>query len=500
MYSSDSGSTSTGLTTPVGDEEQYFDVIIIGAGISGINAAYRVQTEGPADFTYSILENREDLGGTWDLFRYPGLRSDSDIFTFGFSWSPWSRGESMAQGDQIRDYLHRSARKEGIDSHIEFSRSVEAADWDSEQKCWNLRVRHGISGDEQRYRSRFILLGTGYYDYQTPMQTVIPGIENFEGKVIHPQFWPEEYDYADKDIVVVGSGATAVTLLPSLARTARRVTQLQRSPGYIFSQPQKSGLAAAAFAYLPSSVAQAVNRCAWVVRTYLVTGFCRRYPEAAKEMIKKEIIQQLPPELQWDPHFKPSYDPWDQRFCACMDGDFFAAIREGKATVVTDTIDNVTADTIELTSGARLKPDVIVTATGLKMKFAGGIKFTIDGDGFQWCDKFAWRTAMVQDVPNLVFMSGYENASWTLGTDVSALLFTRVANTMVSKGCSMVVPRVEDPDMEYHPTTKLSSTYLKNASKVLPKGGTGQWAPKSHYLADLFHARWGDTTTGLVFQ
>lgn len=480
------------------DGALFFDAIIIGAGISGINAAYRLQTDGPADLSYVILEGRDSIGGTWDLFRYPGIRSDSDIFTFGFPWSPWKRNESLPAGDKIKDYILSSAQSQGIDHHICYRHSVQAANWSTKRRNWELQV--SVAGEQKpvTFRSRFVLLGTGYYDYETPLQTEIPGIENFGRKVIHPQFWPEDYDYTNQDVVVIGSGATAVTIVPSMAEKARNVTMLQRSPGYVFSLASNSVLAAFLFAILPSSTAHFLNRIIWLFRSYLTTLFCRSCPGLAKRVIKRVTIGQLPPDISWDPHFKPRYNPWEQRFCACMNGDFFASLRSGKADVKTDKIRRVTERSIELESGATLKPDVIVTATGLKLRFGGGIKFTLDGTPFNPAERFAWRAAMLEDVPNLLFITGYETASWTLGADVSAQLFIRILRQMYEKRANIAVPRVSKPEaMPERSMMNLTSTYLKNAREILPKAGVGEWSPKSNYFVDIARAKWGNISTDL---
>jgi cation diffusion facilitator CzcD-associated flavoprotein CzcO len=482
------------------NDTKSFDVIIIGAGISGINAAYRLQTEGPSDLSYAILEGRGSIGGTWDLFKYPGIRSDSDIFTFGFPWSPWKRDESLAPGDEIKEYMIESARSVGIDHHICYNHSVKEANWSTHDSRWNLQVLR--NGDEKptTFQARFLLLGTGYYDYQTPLQAVIPGIERFQGKVIHPQFWPEDYDYTNKNVVVIGSGATAVTIVPSMADKVKRVTMLQRSPTYIFPLPSTSFFTRLLFTILPASIALFINRLMWLVRSYLTNIFCKSCPGLAKKIVKHVTIKQLPPNVKWDPHFKPRYNPWEQRFCACLDGDFFAAIRSGKADVVTDTIKTVTEKTIELQSGETLHPDLIVTATGLKVRFGGGIKFSMDGSEFNVADKFAWKSAMLEDVPNLLFMTGYENASWTLGADVSAQLCVRILRKMAEKKAVAVVPRLTSSEgMPVKPMMSLSSTYLKNAGSVFPKGGTGLWSPKSNYFSDMAGAKWGNITTGLEY-
>ncbi|ETS75778.1 hypothetical protein PFICI_12722 [Pestalotiopsis fici W106-1] len=487
------------LQSPSSDTD--FDVVIIGAGISGINAAYRIQSEGPPGLKYAILEARDSIGGTWDLFKYPGIRSDSDIFTFGFPWSPWEHTDTLATGHQIKEYLLKSAKTFGIDRRIRYRHKVEAADWSSKHQKWSLNVSSPGSERPVSIHSRFLMLGTGYYDYETPLQTAIPGIEKFQGKVIHPQFWPEDYDYTGQDVVIIGSGATAVTILPSITDKAKRATMLQRSPAYVFSLPSSNFLTKLIFAVLPSAMAQWLNRIIWLFRSYLTTWFCQSCPGLAKRFIKHVTVQQLPPDIKWDPHFKPRYNPWEQRFCACMNGDFFAALRSGKADVVTARITAVTERSIELDSGASLHPDVIVTATGLRLRFGGGIRFSLDGETFEVADKFAWKAAMLQDVPNMLFMTGYETASWTLGADVSAQLFLRLIRQMDRRGAKVATPKVPDAaNMQEKPMMNLSSTYVKTAGKVFPKGGTGQWSPKSNYFMNLAGAKWGDLSTDLVFE
>ena len=480
-------------------DDLFFDVLIIGAGISGINAAYRIQTEGPADTSYAILEGRDALGGTWDLFRYPGIRSDSDIFTFGFPWSPWKHNVSLASADQIKSYMTQSAESQGIDQHILYRHSVVSANWSSSEQNWELQVAVGGQNQLVTIRSRFLLLGTGYYNYEKPLEAVIPGIGDFAGKVIHPQFWPKDYDYTGKKVVIIGSGATAVTVLPAMAEKAQHVTMLQRSPGYVFSLPSNSFITALLFAILPVGVAHYINRIIWLLRSHITTVLCRTFPSMAKLIIKHATIRQLPPDVAWDANFKPRYNPWEQRFCACVDGDFFAALRSGKASVITGTIKTVTDKAIELDSGESLRPDVIVTATGLKLRFGGGIGFSLDGQPFKLSDKFAWRAAMLQDVPNLVFLTGYETASWTLGADVSARLFIRILREMRKKAATVAVPR-PSTSMPENPMMSLTSTYLKTVREVLPKAGTGVWAAKTNYFADMARAKWGSLSADLEYS
>lgn len=495
------GSIANGLPNGGPGGATYVDTIIIGAGISGINAAYRIQNDGPADMSYAILEGRESLGGTWDLFRYPGIRSDSDVYTFCFSWNPWYHKGTMASGDKLKAYMLESAQSQGIDQHILYSHRVASANWRSDIKNWEYQV--SVPGRDQPvvFRSRFVLLGTGYYDYEKPLEAVIPGLSNFTGKVIHPQFWPQDYDYTDKDVAVIGSGATAVTIVPAMAPSVKRVTMVQRSPSYIFPLPFHSLITTLLCAVFPARTAHYLNRLTWIFRSYITTLLCRKWPGLAKLVFKHVVTKLLPPDIPWDPHFKPRYNPWDQRVCASVDGDFFAALRSGKADVATGTIKTVTAKSIEMESGESLQPDVIITATGLKLRFGGGIKFSVDGVPFQWSDKYAWRAAMLQDVPNLLFLTGYETASWTLGADVSATLFVRILRKMAKQGHETVVPRASAADsMPEKPMMSLTSTYVKTVRQELPKGGTGLWSPKTSYYADMTGAMWGTIAKDLEFS
>ncbi|RWA04220.1 hypothetical protein EKO27_g10883 [Xylaria grammica] len=483
-----------------------FDIIIIGAGISGINAAYRIQNEGPRGATYTILEARTSIGGTWDLFRYPGIRSDSDVATFGFAWNPWKKNQTLASGPEIKDYMIESAALHGIDRHISYNKKVVAANWSRPDRLWTLNVEKVASDSGNlahgTLKARFVLLATGYYDYDQPLQPIIPGLQDFQGAVIHPQFWPDGFDYTNQDIVVIGSGATAVTLLPSLLDKAKSVTMLQRSPSYIVALPLQDRLTNVLHAALPTQLAGRFTRLLWISRSWLINYVSRRWPGYVRNTVRDATIKLLPPEISWDPHFNPRYNPWDQRVCATMDGDFFAALRSGKANVVTDTISRVTADAIQLESGGQLSPDVIITATGLKLNCAGGIKVSVDGAPVDFSQKLAWKTTMLQDVPNLAFITGYENASWTLGADVGMRTFLRLIRTMEDRGVYVATPRLlpEDVQEERRSMFTLSSTYLKNANQVFPMAGTGQWSPKQNYIVDMLRASWGDMTTGMEFQ
>ncbi|KAF2430049.1 monooxygenase flavin-binding family protein-like protein [Tothia fuscella] len=483
---------------------QDYDVIIIGAGISGLNTAYRIQTQAPPGTTYCILEARSQLGGTWDFFKYPGLRSDSDLQTFGFEWRPWgnlvSEGHAaIVDGGSIVKYLRTCAEETGIDKKIHFEHKVVAADWSSKQLKWTLDV--DVNGQQKKFRGGFMVLGTGYYDYDTPLPAVIPGIERFKGQVVHPQFWPQDLDYTNKKMIIIGSGATAITMLPVIAKKASHVTMVQRSPTYIMALPSKDPLGNLIHKILPPSWAFTLNRLKYMMMGYFFFYFCRTFPNAGKKLIAAQTKKQLPPHVPLDPHFVPKYNPWEQRLCICPDGDFYTAIRKGKADVVTGNIKTVTEKGILMESGETLTTDIICTATGLKVHLAGGTKLSVDGIPLIIPEKFMWKGVMLQDLPNAAFVIGYTNASWTLGADATAHMITRLLNYMAKNGFKAAVPRVEEgEEMESTPMLNLNSTYLQRASGMMPKSGNkGQWRPRTNYFSDMSAARWGDITSGLEF-
>lgn len=488
---------------PSNDHQQYsppvLDVFIVGAGISGINTAYHIQTESRQPISYAILEARSHIGGTWDLFKYPGIRSDSDIFTFGFVWNPWNRDKTLAPGSEIQEYMAESAAQFGIDKHIRFGHKVLSANWSSQHNLWELDVQTGAV-DHETIHARFLTLGTGYYDYDEPLQTHIPGISNFQGPVVHPQFWPDYLDYTDKNIVVIGSGATAITIVPAMADKAKHLTMLQRSPSYIGSVPQHDKLARFERRILPSSIAGRISRFRHMILDYLFYYFCIFFPGWARAAILRETEKLLPSSVPVDPHFKPRYKPWGQRFCASPDGDFFAALRSRKASVVTDTIKEVTEDTIQLHSGDSLRPDIIITATGLKLQMAGGIRLSVDDVAVDLSKKFLWKGFMIQDLPNLAVVLGYFNASWTLGAEVTGKAIMRILRQIQREGAVRATPRLDDShQMEPKPFFQISATYAQDAGSKLPRGGTGQWAHRGNYFPDYWKAVWGDIKTGLEY-
>jgi cation diffusion facilitator CzcD-associated flavoprotein CzcO len=478
-----------------------YDVIIVGAGISGINAAYRVQTQAPKGTTYTILESRDSLGGTWDLFKYPGIRSDSDLYTFGFPWRPWTAGHAIAEAPVIMQYLKDSVKEVGIDKNIQTGRKVTGADWSTEDLVWNLEVQ--VGGEKiVPYKARFIILGTGYYDYDEPMYARIPGLHNFKGTLIHPQFWPEKLDYTNKKVAIIGSGATAVTILPAMAKKAKMVTMVQRSPSYVFSLPNKDDPISILMRWtLPAKWAHAIIRFRWMMAAYAFFYFCRTFPSISRKLIRLLTKLQLPKHIKHDPHFSPEYNPWEQRLCMAPDGDFYGAFRANKADIVTGKIDTVTDDGIMMQDGTKVEADILITATGLKIKLAGGIKPTIDGEELHIPSKFMWKGVMLQDLPNAAFVIGYTNASWTLGADATAQMCTRIMNMMQKKGAKAVVPRLSNPeDMMPAPMLNINSTYIQKALNIMPKTGSeGNWKPRTNYISDIREAKYGDIQSGLEF-
>ncbi|NUR25939.1 MAG: NAD(P)/FAD-dependent oxidoreductase [Catenulispora sp.] len=465
---------------------EHFDVVVVGAGLSGIGAGYRLQTECP-ERSYVILEARDAIGGTWDLFRYPGVRSDSDMFTLGYPFRPWRAPKAIADGDTIRDYIRDTATRYGIDAKIRFRTRVVAADWSSADARWTVTVEQGAEDGTVERRTLtcgFLYSCAGYYDYESGYTPEFPGIEDFQGTVVHPQFWPEDLDCSGKRVVIIGSGATAVTLVPSLAEEAEHVTMVQRSPTWISPVPGRDKIADGLRAVLPPRTAHRIIRAKNIAITVGVYQFCRRRPETARRLLTKLATRFLKDEQLVREHFTPSYNPWEQRLCAAPDADFFRAIRHGKAEVVTDHIEEFTAEGIRLKSGKVLEADVVVTATGLRLLAFGGIAPKVDGVEVPLSEQFVWRGAMVTGIPNFAVCIGYTNASWTLRGDLTSRLVCKILNHMATRGYPAVVP-VPDGTLRERPLLDLSSGYIQRSIQDFPRAGhRSPWRVRQNYILD----------------
>jgi cation diffusion facilitator CzcD-associated flavoprotein CzcO len=477
---------------------EQFDVLIIGAGLSGIGAAYRLQTLCPGK-RYAILEGRGDIGGTWDLFRYPGLRSDSDMFTLGYPFRPWQEAKAIADGDSILRYIKDTATEAGIDQHIRFKQMVKSAAWCSHDSMWTVQAQHPESGALTTYRTNFLYVCSGYYDYAGGYSPEFPGSEQFKGQMIHPQKWPENLDYTDKNVVVIGSGATAVTLVPAMADKARHITMLQRSPSYIASLPARDAIADVLRKVLPEQRAHSIVRWKNVLLTLGFFQFCRRAPGLARKLLRFGVKRALPAGYAVDTHFNPKYQPWDQRLCAVPNGDLFQALKSGKAQMVTEQIDTLTETGVRLKSGEELAADIIVTATGLKLQACGGMQLEADGVHVDIGDTLAYKGMMLSNVPNFALCVGYTNASWTLRSDLASGYVCRVLNYMDENGYKMCVARQVGNAVEKRPLLDISAGYVLRAADVLPKQGPGApWQLKQNYILDLFNLRYSPLEDGTL--
>ena len=473
------------------------DVIIVGAGISGIDAAYRITERNPG-LTYTILERRAQIGGTWDLFRYPGVRSDSSIFTLSFPFEPWTRKEGVADGVHIREYLTATAHKYGIDRHIQFNSHVRSADWDSSTDTWTVTVEQG--GTEKQSRGRFLFFGSGYYNYDEGYTPDVPGIERFDGTVVHPQHWPEDLDYTGKKLVVIGSGATAVTLIPSLAERVEKVTMLQRSPTYLISASKYGKLAAISRKLLPRRPSHLAIRMCSALTEAMFFFLSRKAPGFVRWLLRQVAIKNLPAGYDVDIHFRPRYNPWDQRMCLIPDADLYCAVRAGCAEVVTDQIDHVDATGVALESGGHLDADIIVTATGLQLQALGGATISVDGVEIDHRDRFVYKAHMLEDVPNLFWCVGYTNASWTLRADITARATAKLLAHMASHGYTHAYPHRGNEPMDVKPSWDIQANYVKRSWHALPKSGTKRpWNVRQNYLADAIDYRFDRIEEAMVF-
>ncbi|MGX1778957.1 flavin-containing monooxygenase [Nocardia brasiliensis] len=469
-----------------GKAPEHLDVVIVGAGLSGIGAAYRLQTECPGK-TYAILEARAALGGTWDLFRYPGIRSDSDMFTLGYPFKPWRDAKSIADGPSILRYIDETAAENGIDRHIRYGTKVIAADWSSETARWTLTLEQRDGpGDTVRRELTcgFLYACAGYYNYDHGYTPEFPGLSSFSGQVVHPQCWPEDLDYRGKRVVVIGSGATAVTLVPSMADAAEQVTMLQRSPTWISAVPRRDKRADKIRELLPPKLAHRVIRTKNILFSIGFYQYCRRRPESARNLLTRLNLRILGDKQMVAEHFTPSYNPWDQRLCAAPSADFFRALKKGKAEVVTDHIDTFVPEGIRLRSGRVLPADIVVTATGLQLLAFGGIAPRVDGENVALAEQFVWQGTMVSGVPNFAVCIGYTNASWTLRADLSSRLVCKIINHMDRRGQAAVVPK-PDGDLVEQPLLELTSGYIQRAIGAFPRQGDRRpWKVRQNYLLD----------------
>ncbi len=473
------------MTTPPSPPD-HVDVLIIGAGLSGVGAAWRLQQSRPAA-TYAILEARDAIGGTWDLFRYPGIRSDSDMFTLSYPFRPWRGEDSIASGANIRTYIRETAAEAGIDRHIRFGTKVVGASWSTADARWTVRAEAtGADGTSTHtWTCDFLYLCTGYYSYDHGYQPDFPGLADYRGRFVHPQSWPEDLDHAGKRVVVIGSGATAVTLVPAMAETAEHVTMLQRSPSYLTALPAKDALADTARRYLPAGLAHRLVRAKNVLFTQAFYQLARRRPERVKKLLRSVALRFVPDPAYVDEHFTPHYDPWDQRLCLAPDGDFYRAITGGRASVVTDRIDRFVGTGIRLASGKVLDADVVVSATGLEMLALGGLDLTVDGERVDPGATVAYRGVMLGGVPNLAYSIGYVNASWTLRSDLSARYVCRLLAHMDRHGYAAATP-VADSVRAERPLLDLTSGYVQRAADRFPRqGDRAPWTVRQNYPADL---------------
>ena len=480
------------------NDNEFVDVLVVGAGISGIGAGYHLQTLCP-DRSYAIVEARSEIGGTWDLFRYPGVRSDSDMHTLGYSFRPWTDPKAIAAGPTILRYLRDTAREYGIDRKIRFGLRVVRADWSSRDACWTVRMRGADGGAESSIRCGFLFMCSGYYDYAAGYQPDFPGQERFAGRIVHPQQWPEDLDCAGKRVVVIGSGATAVTLVPALAEKAAHVIMLQRSPTWMVARPSIDPIATRLRRRLPLRLALLLTRWKNVLLGMYVFRLCRKDPERMRKLLLGGVRNALGPDADIATHFTPRYNPWEQRLCLVPDGDFFQAVASGRAAVVTDQIESFTETGVSLRSGAELAADVIVSATGLKLAMLGHAELNVDGRRIEASSTVNYKGLMYSGVPNLANTFGYTNASWTLKADLTAQYVCRLLNHMRKTGARQCQPPAAGPGTALLPWVDFSSGYFQRATDQLPRQGIARpWKLNQNYLSDLVAMRFGSVNDGVM--
>jgi cation diffusion facilitator CzcD-associated flavoprotein CzcO len=470
---------------------EHVDVLIVGAGLSGIGAACHLTRRLPHK-SFAIVEARNSIGGTWDLFRYPGIRSDSDMYTLGYSFRPWPSARSIADGPSILAYIKDTAREFGVDEKVRFNRRVVRADWSTPDAQWTVELENSLTGTTETMTCSFLFMCSGYYRYDEGYSPAFPGSERFSGTIVHPQHWPEDLDYAGKRVVVIGSGATAVTLVPAMARTAAHVTMLQRSPTYVVSLPAEDPLAKRVRGFLPDRVAYPILRWKNVLVSMLSFQLSRRRPALMKAVIRKGLEKSLPADFDIDTHFSPRYNPWDQRLCLVPDGDLFKALSKGSASIVTDQIESFTETGVALASGRHLDADIIITATGLQMLVLGGLSVSVDGEEVKWSETVGYKGMMFSGVPNIAAAMGYTNASWTLKCDLTCDYLCRLLEHLDATGNRQVTPRWTEPTMPTRPLVDLTSGYVLRSVQDFPKQGDAPpWRLYQNYIRDILMLRRG---------
>lgn len=483
---------------------EHVDVLIVGAGLSGIGAACHLRERCP-DRTFAILEARHAIGGTWDLFRYPGVRSDSDMFTLGYSFSPWTEAEAIADGTAIREYVRRTAAKYDIDGHIRFHHKVMRAEWSTEDTRWTVTADRtdpdsGVV-EKVTVTCSFLYVCSGYYRYDKGYTPTFAGVADFQGQVVHPQHWPEDLDYTGKRVAVIGSGATAVTLVPSMAEAAEHVTMVQRSPSYVLSLPGKDIIADKLIGKVPPKFLFPALRWKNVLSAMLLFRLSRRAPQVMKTLLRKGVLSQVPAGYDVDTHFAPTYNPWDQRMCFVPDGDLFKSLRSGRASIVTGEIDHFTATGLKLKSGEDVAADIIVTATGLNVLALGGMTLAVDGKQMTLPDTVAYKGMMLSGVPNFALTLGYTNASWTLKADLVAGYVCRLLNHMASRNYQVVTPELTNQNVDTEPIIDLKSGYVLRAVDQLPKQGpAAPWRLHQNYPRDVLLMRHGPIDDAVRFD
>ena len=480
---------------------EHFDVLIVGAGLSGIGAGQHLQSRCP-DRSYAILEGRERMGGTWDLFRYPGVRSDSDMYTLGYAFRPWTDPKAIADGPAILKYVQDTARDHGIDKRIRYGHRVKRAAWSTPDARWTVDIEHGESNAALQLSCNFLFMCSGYYRYDAGYTPAFDGIESFRGRVVHPQQWTPDIAHAGKRVVVIGSGATAVTLVPELAKTTAHVTMLQRSPTYVVARPSQDGIANGLRRVLPAKLAYSLARWKQVLLTMYFFNLCRRNPGRAKWLLLGGVRAQLGRDYDIARHFTPRYNPWEQRLCLVPDGDLFEAIRAKRASVVTDEIDRFTETGLRLKSGAVIEADLVVTATGLNLQVLGGLQVTVDGAAIDWPRTMSYKGLMFDGVPNLASAFGYTNASWTLKCDLTCEYVCRLLSHMKAQGRRQCTPRNTDASVTEQPWIDFSSGYVQRSLALFPKQGSrAPWKAHQNYARDIATLRYGKLDDGaMVFS